>query len=96
MILKDFKITVTRVEGACSRSKEGDVFYLRNARLEIPPGQSVCAFALGSLLPPLIAASVPTDPDHDILNITREFQCPDPLAKVIFLVEPLSGAGSES
>jgi len=38
-------------------------------------------------LTPLIAASVPTDPDNDILAITREFQCPDPLAKVIFRVE---------
>jgi uncharacterized repeat protein (TIGR04076 family) len=89
MKLKDFKITVTCVEGLCSRAKAGTEFYVRNARLEIPPGQSVCLFALGSLLAPLLAASVPTDPDNDILNITREFQCPDPLSKVIMRIDEL-------
>jgi uncharacterized repeat protein (TIGR04076 family) len=89
MKLKNFKITFTCVEGACSRAKAGTVFYVRNARLEIPQGQSVCLFALGSLLAPLIAASVPTDPDNNILNITREFQCPDPLSKVICRIEEM-------
>jgi uncharacterized repeat protein (TIGR04076 family) len=87
MKLKNFKISVVKVEGPCSRSKLGTVFYVRNARLELPPGESVCLFALGSILQPLIAASVPTDPENNILNITREFQCPDPLAKVIFRIE---------
>jgi uncharacterized repeat protein (TIGR04076 family) len=87
--LKDFKISVLKVEGPCSRSKEGTVFFVKNASLEIPSGHSVCLFALGSLLPPLMAASVPTDPENNILNVTRDFQCPDPLAKVIFRVEEL-------
>jgi len=87
MTLKTFKVTVAKVEGPCSRSKEGDIFYIRNASLEIPPGQSICLFALGSLLSPLIAASVPTNPGNSILDVTSEFQCPDPLAKVIFRIE---------
>jgi uncharacterized repeat protein (TIGR04076 family) len=87
MKLKNFKVTIVKVEGPCSRSRERDFFYVRNARLEIPPGTGVCLFALGSILQPLIAAGIPTDPDNDILNITREFQCPDPLAKVIFRIE---------
>lgn len=87
MKLKNFKISIVKVEGPCSRSSQGTVFYVRNARLEIPEGQSVCLFALGSILQPLIAASVPTDPENNILNITQEFQCPDPAAKVIFRVE---------
>jgi uncharacterized repeat protein (TIGR04076 family) len=91
MKLKNFKVTTVKVEGPCSRTREGAVFYVRNARLEVPPGESVCLFALGSLLPPLIAASVPTDPENNILNITREYQCPDPLAKVIFRVEEENG-----
>ncbi len=90
MKLKNFKITVTCVEGLCSRSQAGTIFYVRNARLEIPAGQSVCLFALGSLLAPLIAASVPTDPENDILGITREFQCPDPLSKVIFRIDEIN------
>lgn len=89
MKLKNFKITVTCVEGLCSRSRAGTVFYVRNARLEIPDEQSVCLFALGSILAPLIAASVPTDPENDILEITREFQCPDPLSKVIFRIDEI-------
>lgn len=87
MNLKNLIITIVKVEGPCSRSKEGTVFYVRNECLEIPPGSCVCLFALGSILQPIIAASVPTDPDNDILNITQEFQCPDPLAKVIFRID---------
>jgi len=89
MKLKNFKITITCVEGPCSRSKAGTVFYVKNAKLEIPDGQSVCLFALGSILAPLIAASVPTDPENNILEITREFQCPDPMAKVIYHIEDI-------
>ena len=89
MQLRDLKVTVTCVEGACSRSRADTVFTVKNARLEIPNGQSVCLFALGSILAPLIAASVPTDPKNDILQITREFQCPDPLARVIFRIDEI-------
>jgi uncharacterized repeat protein (TIGR04076 family) len=89
MRLKNFKVTVTCVEGPCSRAKAGTVFYVKNARLEIPDGQSVCLFALGSILAPLIAASIPTDPENNILEITREFQCPDPLSKVIFRIDEI-------
>jgi len=87
--LKNFKVTVACVEGPCSRSKVGTVFYVKNARLEIPDGQGVCLFALGSILAPLIAASVPTNPENNILEISREFQCPDPLAKVIYRIEDM-------
>jgi len=87
MKLKNFKVTIIKVEGPCSRSRKGDYFYVRNECLITPPGTGICLFALGSILQPIIAASIPTDPDNDILNITREFQCPDPLAKVIFRVE---------
>jgi len=89
MKLKDFKVTVTCVEGLCSRAKAGTEFFVRDARLEIPAGQSVCLFALGSLLAPLIAAGVPTDAENNILNITREFQCPDPLSKVLMRIEDI-------
>jgi uncharacterized repeat protein (TIGR04076 family) len=89
MKLKNFKVAVMCVEGPCSRAKAGTVFYVRNARLEIPDGQSVCLFALGSILAPLIAAGVATDPENNILEITREFQCPDPLSKVIFRIDEI-------
>jgi uncharacterized repeat protein (TIGR04076 family) len=87
MKLKNFKITIVKVEGPCSRAKAGTTFYVRNACIEIPAGETLCLFALGTILQPLMAASVPTDPENNILNITQEFQCPDPLAKVIFRIE---------
>jgi uncharacterized repeat protein (TIGR04076 family) len=87
MKLKNFKITIVKVEGPCSRAKAGTTFYVRNACIEIPAGEILCLFALGTILQPLMAASVPTDPENNILNITQEFQCPDPLAKVIFRIE---------
>lgn len=90
MKLENLKVTTIKVEGPCSRSKEGTVFHVRNACLEIPPGASICLFALGSILQPLMAASVPTDPANSILSVTRDFQCPDPMAKVIFRIEEAS------
>jgi hypothetical protein len=30
-----------------------------------------------------------TDPENNILEITREFQCPDPLSKVIYRIEDI-------
>jgi uncharacterized repeat protein (TIGR04076 family) len=90
MTFKDLKVTVTKVEGPCSRSKVGTSFTIKNAKLEIPVGQDVCIFALGSLLQPLSAAMIQSKEGEGILNLLEEWQCPDPLAKVIFRIEELS------
>jgi uncharacterized repeat protein (TIGR04076 family) len=87
MAFKDLKITIVKVEGNCSRSKAGTTFFIRNACLEIPPEQRVCIFALGSILPPLSAAIMKTEQGESILDILEEWQCPDPLARVIFKIE---------
>ena len=89
MAFKNLKVTIVKVEGNCSRSKVGTTFYVRNARLEIPPGQSVCIFALGSILPVLSSAGVKAKKGAGILEILQEWQCPDPLAKVIFRIEEI-------
>jgi uncharacterized repeat protein (TIGR04076 family) len=86
-MFKDLKVTCVKVEGKCSRSRPGATFYIRNARLEIPPGQSVCIFALGSILPPITAAIMRCQDGEGILDMLAEWQCPDPLAKVIFKIE---------
>jgi len=91
MAFKDLKITVVKVEGECSRTKVGTTFFIRNAKLEIPPGQNVCIFALGSILQPISAALIQSKEGEGILNLLQEWQCPDPLAKVIFRIEELSG-----
>ena len=89
MAFKDLKVTVVKVKGKCSRSKVGTTFFIKNAKLEIPPGQDVCIFALGSILPPLSAALIQSQEGEGILDLLQEWQCPDPLAKVIFRIEEL-------
>jgi len=86
---RDLKITIVKVEGPCSRSKVGTTFFVRNAKLEIPAGQNICIFALGSILQPITAAIIQSKEGEGILNLLEEWQCPDPLAKVIFKIEEL-------
>ena len=90
MTFKDLKVTIVKVEGPCSRSKVGTTFFIKNAKLEILPGQDVCIFALGSILQPLSAALIRSQEGEGILDLLEEWQCPDPLAKVIFKVEELA------
>lgn len=87
MDFRDLKITVVKAEGPCSRTKAGATFYVRNACLEIPPGEKVCIFALGSMLQPISGAIIRNEPDQGILDLLQEWQCPDPEAKVIFRIE---------
>ena len=89
MTFKDIKVTIVKVEGSCSRSKVGTTFFIKNAKLEIPPGQDVCIFALGSILQPITAAIIRSQEGEGILDLLEEWQCPDPLAKVIFRIEEM-------
>ena len=57
-MFKDLRVTCVKAEGKCSRSKVGTTFYIRNARLEVPEGESVCIFALGSILQPITGAII--------------------------------------
>ena len=86
MAFKDLRVTRVKADG-CSRSKVGTMFYVRNARLEIPSGQSVCVFALGSVLQPITGAIVKNQEGEGILDVLTEWQCPDPQAEVIFRIE---------
>jgi len=87
MSFKNLKITCVKVEGKCSRLKVGTTFYIRNAKLEIPPEESVCIFALGSILQPITGAIINNKDGEGLLDVLEEWQCPDPLAKVIFKIE---------
>jgi uncharacterized repeat protein (TIGR04076 family) len=95
-MFKDLKVTCIKAEGKCSRTKRGDTFTIRNAKLEIPPDQSVCIFALGSILQPITAAIMQNKPimqnkqGEGILDMLDEWQCPDPKAEVIFKIEEVS------
>ncbi len=87
MAFNNLKITCVKVEGKCSRTKVGTTFYVRNAKLEIPQGESICIFALGSILQPVTGAIIKNKDGEGLLDILKEWQCPDPLAKVIFKIE---------
>ena len=93
MAFKNLKISVVKVEGPCSRMKEGVTFFVRNACLEIPPDEKVCIFALGSILQPISGAIIRNEPNEGMLDVLQEWQCPDPLAKVIFRIEELPDTG---
>ena len=86
-MFKDLKVTCIKAEGECGRTEPGAYFFIRNAKLEIPPGQGVCIFALGSLLPPLTAATMNNKDGEGMLDMLDQWQCPDPLAKVVFKIE---------
>jgi len=86
MSFKNMKVTVVKAEG-CSRMKAGAEFYVRNAMLELPQEQGLCIFALGSILPILTAAIFSSKEGEGVLDLLQEWQCPDPLSKVIFRIE---------
>lgn len=88
---RDLKVTIEKVEGNCSRSKKGTTFYIRNAKLELPPGESICIFALGSILQPLSASIIKAEKGEGMLDVLQEWQCPDPYAEVIFRIEEEKG-----
>ena len=96
MEFRDLKVTITKVEGPCSRSKVGTTFFIKNAKLEIPADQDVCIFALGSILQPISAAVIQSKEGEGFLNLLEEWQCPDPLAKVIFKIEELNDKDTEN
>jgi len=89
MTFKNLKITVTTAEGNCTWAKVGMSFYIRNAKLEIPPGQNLCVFALGSILQPITGAMMKTEKGEGILDVLQEWRCPEPLSKVIFKIEEI-------
>ena len=89
MAFKDLQVTCVKVQGACSRMKVGTRFYIRNAKLEIPTDESVCIFALGSILQPITGAIIQNKKGEGMLDVLQEWQCPDPLSKVIFKIEEI-------
>jgi uncharacterized repeat protein (TIGR04076 family) len=89
MAFNDLKVTITKAEGDCTRSKKGASFFVKNAALQIPQGQNLCIFALGSLLPILSSAVIKAEKGEGILEAPHEWQCPNSSAKVLFKIEAL-------
>jgi uncharacterized repeat protein (TIGR04076 family) len=60
---------------------------VKNACLEIPPGERICLFLIGSLIVPLSGAILDTAKGEGMLDLLQEWQCPDSEAKVVFKIE---------
>lgn len=86
-MFKDLKVTCVKAEGPCSRTRIGTTFSIRDAKLVLPPGEGVCIFALGSILQPITAAMMKSQEGQGLLDVLTEWQCPDPLAQVVFRIE---------
>jgi len=89
MAFRDLRVTCIEVKGKCSRMRVGTSFLVRNAKIEIPSEDSICIFALGSILSPITGAIILNKEGEGMLDLLQEWQCPDPLAKVIFRIEEL-------
>ena len=89
MAFRDLRVTCVKVEGSCHSMKVGTCFFIRNAMLELPSNEGICIFALGSILQPVTAAIIQNKRGEGLLDLLQEWQCPDPLAKVIFRIEEL-------
>jgi len=89
MAFRDLRVTCVKVEGNCKSMKVGTCFYVRNAKLEIPSDESICIFALGSILQPITGAIIQSRKGKGLLDLLQEWQCPDPFGKVIFKIEEI-------
>ena len=79
--MKDLKIEVSAVKERCGAGHQaGECFYVRGGgRIEIPGEQSMCMYALQSLIPFLIGKQWEDSlPDDDWIAETQELCCPDP------------------
>jgi len=89
--MKDLKITVDRVVKRCgAHHKPGECFYIRGkGRIELPPGQTMCVYAISGLIPFLTAKQREDDlPNDDYIPETYELCCPDPEG-IVFKIEAL-------
>jgi len=49
-------------------------FYIRNAKLEIPQGNSICIFALGNILQPVTGAIIKNKDGEGLLDVLEDTQ----------------------
>lgn len=84
-------VSVERVGGCCNLPvMVGDTFHLDGSRLSVPAGQSVCMWALQSMMPVFPTLGVKEHlPATHWVHAVRHFVCPDPKGKVVFRLERL-------
>ncbi|OGS68983.1 MAG: hypothetical protein A2Y96_00010 [Firmicutes bacterium RBG_13_65_8] len=81
------RVEVTEVRGFCDLPhRPGDYFEVRAGRLFVPEGKFVCIWALGAMLPMLVAKEREIAETNDWLPRTDLITCPDPEGRVVWRV----------
>jgi uncharacterized repeat protein (TIGR04076 family) len=89
--MRELVVTVTEIKERCgAKLKRGDAFYIRGkGRLELPPGQQTCIYALQSIMPFLILKQMqPTRNEPTWIPEIVTVCCPDPKG-VVFEVKEI-------
>lgn len=83
------KVTVERIDGHCNLPVlVGDHFFVDGSRLVIPDGNTVCIWALQSMMPVFPILNVRDSlPEDNWVKSVKHFTCPDPDGKVIYRLE---------
>jgi uncharacterized repeat protein (TIGR04076 family) len=85
--LYDLRISIEEIRGRCTCDHEvGDYFELKGGKLNLPPGQSFCLYALASTLPLLPTKQRPLHP-NDWMSTDVHVHCPDPLCGAIMRID---------
>src|SRR3954453_12447865 len=85
--LYDLKITIEEIRGNCTCDHAlGEYFELKGGKLELPPGQSFCLYALQAAIPLLPAKQRPLHPNDWMATDTRVV-CPDPLCGLVMRID---------
>jgi archaellum component FlaG (FlaF/FlaG flagellin family) len=86
-MFKDLKVTYVKTEGKRIRTEPGDLLNIKNAKLEVPVGQSIRILAPGNILQPVTVSIMQSENCEGMPDIMDQWQCPDPPVKVVFGIE---------
>jgi uncharacterized repeat protein (TIGR04076 family) len=85
--LFDLRVRIEEIRGHCTcEHRVGDAFELVGGKLQLPPAQSFCLYALQASIPLLPAKQRPTQP-NDWMSTDARVVCPDPLCGVVMVIE---------
>ncbi len=90
----DLRVVVEDIKGFCDLPmRQGDHFFVRGGKIEIPAGKYMCIWALQSLLPMLPVKQRNLNEPNDWIEHTHRMVCPDPNGMVVFRIERLDTTG---
>jgi len=83
--MRNLVIECVEKPGVCDKHNVGDFFEIRNGRLYLPDGKTICIYALQSIMPLIPAKERDLVPDEkDWLPRVSRISCPDPNGRLVF------------